>query len=110
MVTRTIYLDSNQRQDKQHKIGVLESPYNIVGNLDTLKVGNMYSNNFLFIPKFQLESKMPKLHRIRKISLQVNTMWRSLLEDATERGVVENVKSTDSNLNRLTQCISKINI
>ena len=37
MVTRTIYLDSNQRQDKQHNIGELESPYNIVGNLDTVK-------------------------------------------------------------------------
>ena len=37
-------------------------------------------------------------------------MWRSLLEDATERGVVENVKSIDSDLNRQTQHISKINI
>ena len=37
-------------------------------------------------------------------------MWRSLLEDATERGVVENVKSIDTDLNRLAQIISKINI
>ena len=37
-------------------------------------------------------------------------MWRSLLEDATERGVVENVKSIDTDLNRLAQSISKINI
>merc|ERR1712141_220404 len=43
-------------------------------------------------------------------TLKVNTMWRSLLEDATERGVVENVKSIDTDLNRLAQSISKINI
>ena len=98
--------------EKRLNVAVTRAKFSlyIVGNLDTLKVGNMYSNTFLFIPKFQLESKMAKLHRIRKISLQVNTMWRSLLEDATERGVVENVKSTDSHLNRLAQCISKINI